>query len=109
MAATSTNLVRGDMGAFYASIDNIALDASYPTGGYAVPASVGIGANFGKILGMAWMGGNSAAQPYDLTYNQQTGKIQLYWTGPATSGVYGEVAAGTSLSTLTATVLTVGY
>ena len=109
MAATATNVGRFDLGACYASIDNIGLDASYPTGGYVVPASLGIGANFGKILGMTWMGGNTAAQPYDMTYNQQTGKIQLYWTGPATSGVYGEVASGTSLSTVTATVLTVGY
>jgi hypothetical protein len=108
MAATSSNVGRFDIGAAYASIDTIGFDASYATGGYAVPTSVGIGANFGKLLGMAPLGMNTAGQGYVFTYNQQTSKMQLYWGG-GSAAVLAEVTAGTSLATVTATVLSVGY
>lgn len=105
MAATSVNKGRFDWGAAYASIDAVTFDASYATGGYAVPSSIGITAG---TLGMFSMGGNTAMNGYMTKYNVQTNKIQVFWSG-GSAAVLAEVAAGTSLAGATETMATIGY
>lgn len=105
MAATSTNIKFGPMLSEYGSLDLVALDASYPTGGYVVPTSIPIS----TIHAMSPAGSNTAGQGYVMQYNKQTGKIQMFWTGGATAAVLQEVAAGTSFSSATLTVLSMGF
>lgn len=104
MAAKSTNVVRGDWGAFYASIDNMGFDSSYTTGGYAVPSSVALQ----TIVGLEPLGGNTASQGYLVSYNTQTSKIQFFWPA-GSAAVAAEITAGTNLSTVTVQTLAVGY
>lgn len=108
MAAGYTATTRLDVGAAYAEIGQFNFDSSYATGGYAIPTSLGIGANFGKLLGIFPVGMNTAGQGYVFTYNQQTSKAQLFWGG-GSAAVLGEVAAGTNVSSVTATTFAVGY
>lgn len=91
---------------------NVALDNSYPTGGYAVNGGMFAGASTGGfqtanngLRGLDIIGANSAAGGYVFEYNSQTGKLQAFWTGAALSGVLAEVAAATNLSTVVLNVL----
>jgi hypothetical protein len=104
MAATATNVKFGTMLGGYGSIDNIAFDSSYATSGYSVPATIALA----KIYGMAQVGINTAGVGYQVSYNAQTGKLQMLWGG-GSAAVLAEVTAGTNLATVTATVLSVGY
>lgn len=92
---------------------NVALDNSYPTGGYAVN-----GGNFGGaatggyqtanngLRGLAFIGQNTAAAGYVVQYNSQTGKIQVFvMPAAATAGPLVEATAATNLSTLTLNAL----
>ena len=105
MAATSTNVFRGDVGAAYVSIDKLSFDASYTTGGYTVPGTIGMT----SIFGLHQKATNTAGIGYLIVYNSQTSKIQVLWTGGATAAALAEITAGTNLSTVTATVLSIGY
>lgn len=91
---------------------NVALDNSYPAGGYAVNGGMFAGASTGGFLtannglrGLAFVGQNTAAAGYVFAYNAQTGKVQAFWTGAALSGVLAEVTAATNLSTVVLNVL----
>jgi hypothetical protein len=79
---------------------DITLDASYPTGGYALSA-----APFGLkgIIGMQVLGGNTASGPYEAFYNTQTGNLQVFYSPGGTSPPAGfvEVPNGTNLSAVT--------
>lgn len=76
MALTVTTMVNGVSGATRLNHGTLALDASYPSGGYAVTArTFGLevlepgGLTFGPRLG------------YLLDYNATTGKVQVYVPG----------------------------
>ena len=104
MAATSTNIKFGPVLSEYGSLDAIGLDSSYPTGGYAVPSTIPLS----KVQAMIPAGMNTSGQGYVFTFNQQTTKMQMFWGG-GSAAVLGEVSGGTSLSGVTATVLSLGY
>lgn len=82
-------------------------DSSYPAGGYALtgPAFFGIR----SIIGMTFLGGNTAAVGVIPYWNTQTNKLQfIYPTQTATSpNVGAEAPAGTNLSTVTVRALVV--
>lgn len=73
MAATATNVVRGDAGAFYVSIDKVTFDSSYATGGYSMGSIIPIN----TILGMQQVGNNTAALGYNVYWNTATSKLQV--------------------------------
>lgn len=92
---------------------NIALDNSYPTGGYAVNGGMFAGAPTGGfqtanngLRGIDFLGQNSASGGYVIQYNSQTGKIQAFvMPAVAAAGPLVEAAAATNLSTLVLNVL----
>lgn len=84
--------------------------ADYATGGYLIQGIGGTTENTGnvgmdKVLGVLPMGGNMG---YQLIWNQATSKLQVWWTGPAFSGVLAQVPAGTDLSALAFQLLVIG-
>lgn len=92
---------------------NIALDNSYPAGGYAVNGGNFAGASTGGfqpanngLRGLSIVGRNTAAGGYVIQYNAQTGKIQVFvMPAVAAAGPLVEETAATNLSTLTIDVL----
>ena len=104
MAATSKLVYRCDLGDLFGEIDQITGDSSYPSGGYAVPSSVGIG----TLLGVTTMGMNTAGQGYTVSYNTTTGKLQYLWPA-GSAAVMAEITTGTVLTAVTATLLFIGY
>jgi hypothetical protein len=78
MAATAVNVVRGDMGAFYVSIDDVTFDSSYPSGGYSMAGIIPLQ----TILGMDEVGGNAGAIGYYPFWNTATNKL-LFAVGAA--------------------------
>jgi hypothetical protein len=107
MALTSVNAIRGDLGAAgYISIDDITFDASYPAGGYAVPASIPIY----TILAMTEVGGATASGPYEFFWNRTTSKLQVF-VSPAinpTVTIIGGQSTATSVPLVVSTAGTAG-
>ena len=73
MAATAKNILRGDMGAFYVSIDDVTFDTSYPTGGYSLASIIPLQTIFGSYP----LGGVTAAMGYSFYWNTATSKLQI--------------------------------
>ena len=73
MAATAKNIVRGDMGAFYVTVDDVTFDTSYPLGGYSLAGIIPLQ----TILGCDPMGGTTAGSGYSPFWNTGTSKLQL--------------------------------
>lgn len=84
--------------------------ADYATGGYLIQGIGGATENSGnvgldKVLGVLPLGGNLG---YVLIWNPATNKLQVWWTGPALSGVLAQVPAATDLSALSFQLLVIG-
>jgi|SRR5579871_7015603 len=81
---------------------DVAYDNSYPTGGYAIaPSAVGLE----QILAVL-AGGNLAG--YIPSYNQATGKLQLFQQSAAT-GALTEVANTTNVSAVSHRLVFFGW
>jgi hypothetical protein len=114
MAATAT--FTGDDISQFGNIPvrfaNLTLDASYPAGGYAINGGLFGGASTGGgqasnngLRGLDVIGSNTAAGGYVYSYNSQTGKMQVFWTGAVVSTQLAEVTAATNLSTTVINVI----
>ena len=108
MAVTLTGIAGGGdvWGRHRVDLRQITGDASYPAGGYAISGpQVGLR----SIVGMTYLGGNTAAAGIVPFWNNATGKLQfLYPTETGTSpNVAGDAPPGTNFSTVTFTMLIV--
>jgi hypothetical protein len=108
LVVTLTGVVGGGdvWGKHRVDIRDITGDSSYPAGGYALT-----GQTFGlrSIVGMSFIGGNTAAVGIIPYWNNQTNKLQfIYPTQTGTSpNVGAEAVAGTNLSTVTVRAIVV--
>lgn len=84
----------------YATVSGtIALDSSYPTGGYPVAGMTNGAAKFGlKVCQMAWF---SHQGGYLITYDQVNDKVKIFQQSAAT-GALTEVPNATNLSAVPA-------
>ena len=113
MAYTITKTPDGDVsiGNLRGEIVNLQpAAADYATGGYLIEGIGGATENAGnvgmdKVLGVIPLGGNFG---YTLVWNPTTSKLEVFWGGPALSGVLAQVPAGTDLSALTFLLLLIG-
>lgn len=103
MALTFGAQKRYNIGGRWQAITSLTLDASYPTGGYAVTGQQ-LGLPAGLVdyvdLGSASNGG------YQLSYNYATGKIQAFQGAAAAPST--EVPNATNLSAVTPTAMVIG-
>jgi hypothetical protein len=94
LAATVTTNKRTKMLGMYVIVADVQLDASYPTGGYALaPATFGL-TTYDFVLPAACKG-------YDIEFNHATNKLMAYNNAV-------EVTAATSLATLKVRLLAMG-
>lgn len=96
MAATYSASTRGDFGTMYAELGTFTCDGSYPANGYALPNTMG----FQTILGILDAGGNTASQGYSMSYNTQTGKLQVFWNSSAATGATVTIAGSATAAAL---------
>jgi len=108
MALTITPVpgTRNSDGRYFSQIVDIALDNSYPTGGYAIsPRDVGLGLT---IFGMQIIGGNSAANGRKAMWDTGNNKLMLAQDAGA-AGAMAQVPNATDVSTLTFRVKVTGF
>ena len=98
-------ITRYSVGGRWQVVVPVTLDASYPTGGYAVNAySLGLPAGLLDVL-------DANASPdggYDVRYNSATGNLQAYDTGAAGGAALAEAVNATNLSAVTANCVVTG-
>jgi len=81
-------------------------DASYPTGGYALTAAqLGLSVVGDAIASIAGSATNNAADA--ASWNQATGKLQLFTSG--TTGALVEQTAATNVSGITVKIIAFGF
>lgn len=83
----------------------LALDNSYPTGGYSVTLAGIKARNARAIESCIITGGNPAANPYKFTWDSTNNKVMGAWSGPAINGVLAEIANATNLAAVTLDVI----
>lgn len=108
MAATTANVQTALLNTVpntRAGFATLTPDTSYPTGGYAVtPAQLGLSrVSFAMCNAVGSASNNGAAT---ASYNQATGKVQLFTTG--TTGAQVEVASAANVSGITVNILALG-
>lgn len=105
MALTIAAPTKYSIGARFQTVSQITLDASYPTGGYALTGQQ-LGLTNGIIdfidAGVSPNGG------YLLAYNAATGKLQVFQGAAAINLPAAEVPNATNLSAVTVTVVCTG-
>lgn len=102
MAVTLTKSKRGSdsIGRRRFVVVDVALDNSYPTGGYAIAVAALGAANAKTIEGAVIMGGNAAAGGYRPMWDNVNGKLVMWRTG-AVNAIAEQVPNTTDLSALT--------
>lgn len=106
MAATPTIVRRGAAGDLFERIVDVALDNSYPAGGYALtPQQLGFGLNGSIVLvdGIA-----SKTGGWEAAWDYTNGKLQVFDSSGAVNAAMHEVAAATNLTGVVVRLLVKG-